>query len=658
MRYRAEIDGLRAVALIPVILYHAGISLFCGGYVGVDIFFVISGYLITSILLSDLQGNNFSVLNFYERRARRILPALFLVLLFCIPVALVWLDPFALKEFSQSIFSVATFSSNILFYLKTGYFDTAAELKPLLHTWSLAVEEQFYIIFPLILAIFYRRNKRSNLPLYSFLVLLFALSLFSSQWLVLENPSAAFYLIHSRAWELLIGSFSAFLLNGKSPDHYKSRCSDIYSLAGLALIIASVLFLTGKTPFPGLYALLPTTGTFLIIVFSSEGTIAATILSNRILVGIGIISYSAYLWHQPLLTFFRIILLRNPNYPETLAILCVTLLLSWGSYYFVETPFRRRRAFKSQKLILAASAACLVILAFCGALGHIYRGFPARNGGYLRLAQNGGLSLNCSGAPLDDAECKTNGDPKVILWGDSHAMHLGGALSSIFSNAGLMQTTLSACPPVPNYQNAARKAIISCFDYNDRVKAWLSSLERPQDYLIVMSALIDLSQSSIKNDFIANVKNLQSRGFTVLLISSAPRYEGTENCLIRNIRQGGDFSNCNYPSQVTNLQYFTNMQQLADRLHVNYVSLYDLFCGVNLCRVSKDGVLLLRDNEHLSVESKEIVASYIAQKIADNESLRKWENQTLSKYVPKVNITRPRIKVAGIPATRPGLPTE
>jgi peptidoglycan/LPS O-acetylase OafA/YrhL len=623
LHHRPEIDGLRSIAIVPVILYHAGISLFSGGFVGVDVFFVISGYLITSTLLSDLQRNNFSVLSFYERRARRILPALFLVLLICIPVALIWLDPFALKEFSQSLFSVATFSSNIFFYLKTGYFDTATELKPLLHTWSLAVEEQFYIILPLILAILYRRNK---IPLYAFLVLLFALSLISSQCLVLENPSAAFYLIHSRAWELLIGSFSAFLLNGKSPDHYKSRYSDVYSLAGLVFIIVSVFFFTDRMPFPGLYALLPTTGTFLMIVFASEGTIAAAILSSRLPVGIGLISYSAYLWHQPLLAFFRIILLRNPNYPEVLAIVCAIFLLSWGSYYFVETPFRRKWALKSQKQILAVSAACLVIFVVCGALGHIYRGFPARNKGYLRLAQNYGVSPACSGAPLDDVQCKTNGSPKVILWGDSFAMHLAKPLSSIFKKAGLMQATLSSCPPVPNYHHAPRKAIVSCLDYNARVKAWLSSLERPQDYLIVMSSAKDMSQSSMKNDFIANVQNLQRKGFTVLLISSPPLYEDTETCLIRKIRQGGDFGICDYKPAGTSLQYFANMRELADGLHVNYVSLYDLFCGADLCHISRNGVLLMRDNGHLSVESKEIVSSYIVQKLADNKSINKWLN--------------------------------
>jgi peptidoglycan/LPS O-acetylase OafA/YrhL len=623
LRYRAEIDGLRSLAIIPVILYHAGIPLLRGGYVGVDIFFVISGYLITSTLLSDIHRNKFSVLNFYERRARRILPPLFIVLLFCSPVALIWLDPYALREFSQSMFSVATFSSNILFYFKTGYFDTATQLKPLLHTWSLAVEEQFYIVLPLIVAIFYRRNK---LPLYAFIASLFVLSLISSQYLVSQNPSAGFYLIYSRAWELLIGSFSAFLLNRRSLGHRKNRFSDMYSLTGLALIIGSIVFLTDKVPFPGLYALLPTAGTFLVIVFANEGTFAATILSNRILVGIGLISYSLYLWHQPLFTFFRIILLRNPSYAEVLAIVCAMFLLSWASYYFVETPIRKKRVLKSQKQILAASAGCLVLFAVCGALGHSYRGFPGRNKGYLRIAQNMGISLTCSGAPLDDAHCKTNDSPKVILWGDSYAMHLGNPLSSIFKKAGLMQATLSSCPPVPNYLDAPRKASITCFDYNARVETWLFSLQRPQDYLIVMSSSIDLSRSTIKNDFIANVHDLQRKGFTVLLISSPPRYEDTETCLIRNIRQGGDFGTCDYKPTGADLQYFANMQALADGLQVNYVSLYDLFCDADRCHISHDGTLLMRDNGHLSIESKDRVSYFIAQKIAGNESLKKWLN--------------------------------
>ena len=207
MDYRREIDGLRAIAVLPVILFHAGFETFSGGFVGVDVFFVISGYLITTIIIAELEQGKFSIINFYERRARRILPALFLVMLVCIPLAWFWLLPRDMQDFSQSLVAVTVFASNILFWRESGYFDTAAELKPLLHTWSLAVEEQYYVIFPLFLMSFWRLGKRWIMIL---LVAVFVVSLALAQWASLAKPSAAFFLLPARGWELLVGAFAAF----------------------------------------------------------------------------------------------------------------------------------------------------------------------------------------------------------------------------------------------------------------------------------------------------------------------------------------------------------------------------------------------------------------------------------------------------------------
>ena len=217
MKYRAEIDGLRALAVLPVILFHAGFELFGGGFIGVDVFFVISGYLITTIIISEMGEGKFSIVNFYERRARRILPALFFVMAVCIPFAWMWLSPFDLRNFGQSLVAVSTFSSNILFWLESGYFDTASELKPLLHTWSLAVEEQYYIIFPLFLIATWQFGHIWILALLS---LIFLVSLGIAQWSAVNAPSAAFYLLPARGWELLIGVFAAFYLKHRA--HLKS----------------------------------------------------------------------------------------------------------------------------------------------------------------------------------------------------------------------------------------------------------------------------------------------------------------------------------------------------------------------------------------------------------------------------------------------------
>jgi peptidoglycan/LPS O-acetylase OafA/YrhL len=207
MNYRKEIDGLRALAVIPVILFHAGFTTFSGGFVGVDVFFVISGFLITSIILKEIEAGTFSILNFYERRARRILPELFLVMLVCLPFAWLWLLPDDIRDFSKSVVKLTEFISNIYFYKQTGYFDTANELKPLLHTWSLAVEEQYYLFFPLLLLITWRFGK---LFVFVTLTLILLSSLFYAQYIVYSEPSAAFYLLPSRFWELLVGALVAF----------------------------------------------------------------------------------------------------------------------------------------------------------------------------------------------------------------------------------------------------------------------------------------------------------------------------------------------------------------------------------------------------------------------------------------------------------------
>ena len=292
MKYRREIDGLRALAVVPVILFHAGFETFSGGFVGVDVFFVISGYLITTIILAELEQGKFSIVNFYERRARRILPALFFVMLVCIPFAWFWLLPSDMKEFSKSLVAVSFFASNILFWRESGYFSTAAELKPLLHTWSLAVEEQFYVLFPLFLMLFWKLGKRWILVI---LGLVFVASLALAQWGSYTKPAAAFYLLPTRGWELLIGVFAAFYLSQANRKEFGKGLSELGGWLGVALILFPVFAYSKTTPFPGFFALAPTIGTVLIILFATQQTSAGKFVGNKAFVAIGLISFSAYL---------------------------------------------------------------------------------------------------------------------------------------------------------------------------------------------------------------------------------------------------------------------------------------------------------------------------------------------------------------------------
>ncbi|MAK59583.1 MAG: acyltransferase [Ponticaulis sp.] len=360
MKYRPEIDGLRTLAVVPVILFHAGFELFSGGYVGVDVFFVISGYLITTILITEHDEGRFSLINFYERRARRILPALLFVILCCLPFAWMWLLPDDLIDFGKSLLATALFSSNIYFWMDSDYFATASELKPLLHTWSLAVEEQFYIFFPLALMVFWRFGKRFLIGLFA---LAFIVSLGMSHWAAYNKPDANFFLLPTRAWELLIGSVCAFWLQKRALPA-ASTLSQLLGLSGICLIIYSIVFFDGSTPFPSLYALVPTVGTALIILFAGKNTLTGALLSLKPMVGIGLISYSAYLWHQPIFAFARLRSLLEPSHTLMLGLSVLSLVLAFFSWKFVEAPFRnRKRISRNSTLSLGASGVLASALA-------------------------------------------------------------------------------------------------------------------------------------------------------------------------------------------------------------------------------------------------------------------------------------------------------
>jgi len=272
-----------------------------GGYIGVDIFFVISGYLITTILISDIKNGNFSISNFYERRIRRILPALYLVLFFCIPFAYFLLSPGDIKEFSGSLICAITFLSNVLFYKITNYFNSATELKPLIHTWSLAVEEQFYLIFPILLAFIYKKYRPVTLLIISASLLI---SLSFAIWGSEHNSQASFYLPHSRAWEFLSG---AMLVLCFDQNIHKPRrfISELFTLLGLIFITGAFFYFNAGTSNPSLLTILPIIGAIFILAFSSESKLSGGLLRSKPLVGIGLISYSLYLWHQPIFAFFR-----------------------------------------------------------------------------------------------------------------------------------------------------------------------------------------------------------------------------------------------------------------------------------------------------------------------------------------------------------------
>ncbi len=365
---------MRALAVIPVILFHAGFEWFRGGYVGVDVFFVISGYLITSILLEELEAGTFTLAGFYERRARRILPALFLVMLVCLPFAWIWMLPFELESFGKSLAAVAVFASNILFWLETDYFAATAEQVPLLHTWSLAVEEQYYLLFPLFMLLAW---KSGRYWLAGLLGVIAALSLGWSEWLWRHSLEANFFLIPGRAWELMLGALTAFYLRyNPVPQGWLAQLAGV---AGLGLLTYAVLVFDDGIPFPSLYALVPTLGAVLLILFSTEQTWVGKLLSCRLLVGVGLISYSAYLWHQPLFVFVRMQVSEEPDRWLMTGLVVAVLFMAWLSWRFVEKPFRDRSRFTRRQIFSAAVLSSLFFI-MLGVWFVTSGGVPARFG--------------------------------------------------------------------------------------------------------------------------------------------------------------------------------------------------------------------------------------------------------------------------------------
>jgi peptidoglycan/LPS O-acetylase OafA/YrhL len=476
VKYRAEIDGLRALAVLPVILFHAGFEWFGGGFVGVDVFFVISGYLITTIIISELAEGKFSLINFYERRARRILPALFFVIFACLPFAWLWLVPSDLKDFGQSLIAVSTFSSNILFWLESGYFDAAAELKPLLHTWSLAVEEQYYIIFPIFLILTWRLGLNWILAL---LLIAFVISLGAAQWGAYNSPSATFYLLPTRGWELLIGVFVAFYL--KYSAHLKSHfINQVLSLFGFSMIVYSVIVFDKATPFPSMYALVPTIGTGLLILCAVPKTFMHNLLSFKFIVGIGLISYSAYLWHQPLLAFARHRLLGEVS-DFILIILCASsLVMAWFSWRFIEKPFRNKNTFTRNRIFIYSLTGIFV---FCliGFSLNINDGYGER----VKFTEELSNSFkhdsldNCFDTPFNHSAenwgCalgKDEGEIDFILFGDSHSLSLKSLIDEKSKQKGvrIFYTGASGCLPfVGIYPNRNDQYQNNCNVLNERV---------------------------------------------------------------------------------------------------------------------------------------------------------------------------------------------
>jgi peptidoglycan/LPS O-acetylase OafA/YrhL len=459
-RYRADVDGLRAVAILPVILYHAGLGC-TGGFVGVDVFFVISGFLITSLILKEIGENNFSLVMFWERRIRRIFPALFAVVLATIVAGWFLYFPDDFNLLGKSALAQAILMSNVFFWRQTGYFAPGIDTKPLLHTWSLAVEEQFYVLFPLLL-IFLAWRKRSAIPQAIFWLGIgsFALSVVGCYFM----PAPTFYLLPTRAWELMVGAFLAAIPGRQLSNPF---LNETIGLSGLGLVLYAVFVYTSNTRFPGLAALPPCLGAALII---CSGSGMKPALTNRMLalkpvVFIGLISYSLYLWHWPVLVFTKYRSLGAQSWELRAVLLMVSVALAVGSWKWIEMPFRRRLLCPHRPQVFAFAGCGVLTLMIFGGSVCLKHGVPSR------LPADAIRVYDCkynfafrneitpemaaAGQFAELGAQNTNQPIGLLLWGDSHAMAVAPVLNELcqrFSVRGV-EATHSSTAPILEYWN-------------------------------------------------------------------------------------------------------------------------------------------------------------------------------------------------------------
>ncbi|WP_420548156.1 acyltransferase family protein [Curvivirga sp.] len=652
MNYRADIDGLRACAVIPVILFHAGFEAFSGGYVGVDIFFVISGFLITSIILKEIDNESFSIINFYERRARRILPALGLISILSIPFAWAWMFPQQLLDYSQSLFSMGLFSSNFLFWWESGYFDLVAEEKPFLHTWSLAVEEQFYVLFPILMCglLVVSRKLIVSIILILWLASYFFLDIVSlfeipeSLSALINEPKFAFFLPFSRAWELLTGAIIAFILY-----HKEIKSSQLLSILGLLLLVCGFFLPFLESSLSRYNVLVSVIGTALIILFSSAGTISYKLLSSGILVAIGLISYSAYLWHMPLFAFARIKSYFSPSDSVFLLLSVLSLVLGFVSWKYIELPFRDRTKF-SRKQIFFFSFLLLTFFIGVGAIGHLYKGFPDR---LSNEARNLIVSTNWSPKLKD---CHTSGQDYLlpsqactyfndkVTWatlGDSHVIELSYALALELKEQGigLKHLSYSGCPPlVSNYSEVykycsswtteAIDELINKADIKNVVINYRYSYHLFGENLNLYPDHPDFEPESIGGDLsVTDKRELLWSSFKNLLLDLAGHKENiyillpypeldknVQRMIFRSDIDGAIERVIGIPRSHYDERNSFILNKMRDTKFPDNITFIDpskFLCDNSFCYVTLNGELMYLDSNHLSVEATTRIAREI-----------------------------------------------
>lgn len=638
LQYRPEIDGLRAVAITAVILFHAGATIFPGGFLGVDVFFVISGYLITSILVKELKSDSYSIANFYKRRAKRILPALVFVCLCITPFVIFLLSPAAINSFFDSLIATSLFSSNIYFLSTDSYFATPMKENLLLHTWSLAVEEQYYFIFPIILTFLWRKNLKITVIC---LLILTISSLALSE--VLDNRSFAFYSLPTRMWELLVGSLISFLPRELKNNNISLIINNVGSLLGAALIGCSFIYLDKSSKLPGFHSLLPVIGSSFVIVYGYKNTLIGRILSIKPVVFLGLISYSAYLWHQPIFSFSEAINLNEITAETKFLLAGLTFLLSVLTWRFIEKPARSFSLW-NKKRILCLSIAIILFFTLAIIYGEkIQQRWPTKTPWIdFKTARYGGSGFKFS--PSGEKYGNQSKKISFILYGDSHANQYLKALENwAHSNdKSFLAITHSACFSFPIYTNEYYSKRDSCINLIDNIEQTMSKNKNtPVIFAYRWSKKLakrtpyEPLNVSIGNSAKIGEFNEQSLNTILNDISDwKKQWPLAEWLLIGNVPSSGLIkergyikchryidSNCPefFPKEEGELfEAINTFKKFTKRTpKISFFNPYDALCKGNTCQVVEEkSTLLYSDHAHLSIAGANKVMLLLEKKLS------------------------------------------
>ncbi|MEZ5902034.1 MAG: acyltransferase family protein [Alphaproteobacteria bacterium] len=636
MKYRTDIDGLRALAVLPVVLFHAGFDVFSGGFVGVDIFFVISGFLITSIIINDLNQERFSIREFYERRIRRILPALYTVCFVTLIAGCLVFLPAELESLGRGLGTTLLFVSNILFWSETGYFDASADLKPLLHTWSLAVEEQFYVFFPLLLILIAKFLKKKYVPV----LLICAFGSFAiSVWGAEYKPSATFYWAPTRAWELLLG---AFLALGFIPLPSRRWLLEVLGILGLCLIGYAVFAFDYDTAFPGLNALFPCLGASLLIYANqSRQTVSKKFLGLKPLVFIGLCSYSFYLWHWPVFVFAKYLSMNSLTGVQSCGLVLLSFALSVMTWKFIETPFRNRSFLAGRwKVFTVALLASIPLFAASGAIiGK--EGFPNRfaNIEALEKQKESHVKEACvdiASSEFEKQKCVFGNQskaPSFIVWGDSHAGAFMPAFDTIgkeTGRAGILASS-SGCPPLLEITLARDEKPHKCIEFNNTILSTIKDgdtvfLVARWTYYTHKSLINHEGPTWLNNEFSreisekenlrvfedalkSTIKAIKERGAVPVIVDSVPEYPRSVPEMLflfdRDVTVSKELFN-NNRQKTSDI-----LRNISSQNEAEYIDPSRILCDESKCYANKEQSVFYFDDDHLSLDGAEKIESML-----------------------------------------------